>query len=67
MKNESAEKTAFMLREPQHERKIVNVVNVIPVRPELRRRAGEGFSAESKMEHWSNGVLGLSTQVKNGV
>ena len=30
-----------MLREPQHERKIVNVINVIPVRTELSRRADE--------------------------
>src|SRR6266850_3212372 len=36
-----------MLREPQHERKLVNVINAIPVRPELSRRADEGFSAES--------------------
>jgi len=50
---DSAEKRPFMLREPQHERKIVNAINVIPVRPEpfdyaqdmLCRRANEGFSA----------------------
>ena len=33
----------FMLREPQHERKIVNVINVISVRPELSRRASHFF------------------------
>jgi len=27
--------------------KIVNVINAIPIRPELRRRADEGFLAES--------------------
>jgi len=46
---DSAEKPPFMLREPQHERKIVNVINVIPVRPELSRRADEGFSAETEV------------------
>jgi len=32
-----------MLREPQHERKMVNVINVISVRPELSRRASHFF------------------------
>ena len=36
-----------MLRRAQHERKIVNAINLIPVRPELCRRVNEGFSAES--------------------
>ena len=33
----------FILREPQRERKIVNVINLIPVRPELGRRAKRVF------------------------
>ena len=44
---DSAEKPPFMLRGPQHERKIVSRFSTIPVRPELSRRANTGFSAES--------------------
>ena len=38
---------AIMLRQAQHERRIVNPINAIPVRPERCRRVNEGFSAES--------------------
>ena len=37
-----------MLREPQHERKIVNVIKETPVRPELSRRARRYFFTPSE-------------------
>jgi len=39
----------LMLRHAQHERKIVNSINLIPVRPEPGRRVNEGCSAESEV------------------
>jgi hypothetical protein len=47
VRSHSAEKPSFMLRESQHERKIVSRFNAIPVRPEPSRRANKGFSVES--------------------
>jgi hypothetical protein len=45
---DSAEKPFGMLRQAQHARKFLIVINPLPVRPELRRRVNGGFSAESK-------------------
>jgi MFS family permease len=49
-----------MVRELPHERKIVNVINVISVRPELER-ASTGFSAQSESK------LDLSQRAPSGV
>jgi len=44
---DSAEKPLGMLRQAQHERKILKIITPLPVRPEPRRRVNASFSAES--------------------
>ncbi|HET8564619.1 MAG TPA: hypothetical protein VFM35_12160, partial [Candidatus Binatia bacterium] len=41
-------KSPSMLREPQHERKNINAINIVSVRSELDRRVNNGFLAESE-------------------